>query len=184
MDPPVSDSAVRQSRIGLDIKVYIHHLDIMTSQYCQDTVEEILTEIGGTCVLMRTRLIARVVTAIHDEALQSFGVGAAQFVLLVVIGKLGPSSRAEIGRYHRQDRSTLSRNLKVIMTEGWVEEDPTRVHGRVRPLVLTDAGKELLIKATPAWREAQAQAKKVLGQAGTVAVMDIADNILSKPEAV
>jgi DNA-binding MarR family transcriptional regulator len=70
------------------------------------------------------------------------------------------------------------------MTEGWVEEDPTRVHGRVRPLVLTDAGKELLIKATPAWREAQAQAKKVLGQAGTVAVMDIADNILSKPEAV
>ena len=138
-----------------------------------------IQEIGSTCVLMRTRLISRVVTAIHDEALQPFGIGAAQFVLLVVIGTLEPASRAEIGRYHRQDRSTLSRNLKVILAEGWAEEDPTRVQGRIRPLVLTKVGRDLLTKAKPAWQKAQVDAQAVLGQAGTEAVMAIATGILS-----
>ena len=140
-----------------------------------------IQEIGGTCMLMRTRLISRVITAIHDEALQPFGIGAAQFVLLVVIGTLEPASRAEIGRYHRQDRSTLSRNLKVILAEGWAEEDPTRVRGRIRPLVLTTAGSDLLTTARPAWRKAQVDAKAVLGRAGTDAVMAIAAGILSDP---
>jgi DNA-binding MarR family transcriptional regulator len=142
---------------------------------------DLIQEIGSTCVLMRTRLISRVITAIHDEALQPFGIGAAQFVLLVVIGKLEPASRAEIGRYHRQDRSTLSRNLKVILAEGWAEEDPTRVQGRIRPIVLTEAGRALLMRAAPAWRKAQAEAKAVLGQGGTDAVMAIANGILSDP---
>ena len=142
---------------------------------------DLIQEIGSTCVLMRTRLISRVITAMHDVALQPFGIGAAQFVLLVVIGKLEPASRAEIGRFHRQDRSTLSRNLKVILAEGWAEEDPTRVQGRIRPLVLTEAGRALLILASPAWRKAQAEAKAVLGQGGTEAVMVSANGILSDP---
>lgn len=153
----------------------------METRATRDTELDLIREIGGTCVLMRTRLISRVITAIHDEALQPFGIGAAQFVLLVVIGKLEPASRAEIGRYHRQDRSTLSRNLKVILAEGWAQEDPTRVRGRIRPLVLTGAGRDLLTRATPAWRKAQVDAKAMLGQSGTDAVMAIANGILSDP---
>ena len=146
----------------------------------RDPASDIIDEIGGTCVLMRTRLISRVISAIHDEALQPFGIGAAQFVLLVVIGKLEPASRAEIGRYHRQDRSTLSRNLKVIIADGWAEEDLTRVQGRSRPIVLTKAGMDLLREAAPAWRKAQSEAKALLGPSGTEAVMAIANGILAK----
>lgn len=146
-----------------------------------DTVHTAIQEIGATCVLMRTRLIARVVTALHDDALHAHGIGAAQFVLLVVIGKLQPASRADIGRFHRQDRSTLSRNLKVIIAAGWAQEDPAVVQGRARPIVLTAAGRELLVEATPAWRRAQAEAKAVLGPTGTQAVTAIADGILSEP---
>lgn len=161
--------------------VHMHHLVWMETNGTRDTDPDRIQEIGSTCVLMRTRLISRIITAIHDTALQPFGIGAAQFVLLVVIGTLEPASRAEIGRYHRQDRSTLSRNLKVILAAGWAEEDPTRVLGRIRPLVLTKAGRDLLTRATPAWRKAQAEAKAVLGQRGTDAVMGIADGILSDP---
>lgn len=153
----------------------------MAKRKAVDPGKDIIQEIGSTCVLMRTRLISRVITAIHDEALQPFGIGAAQFVLLVVIGTLEPASRAEIGRYHHQDRSTLSRNLKVIIGQGWVEEDRTRVQGRTRPLVLTKDGMDLLRRATPAWRKAQAAAKALLGQVGTEAVTTIANGILAKP---
>ena len=153
----------------------------MRSKNVHDIGKDVVQEIGSTCLLMRTRLISRVITAIHDEALQPFGIGAAQFVLLVVVGIVEPASRAQIGRYHHQDRSTLSRNLKIIMAEGWAEEDPTRIQGRTRPLVLTRAGRELLEKATPAWRGAQVKAKSLLGGGGADAVMSVADGILSAP---
>ena len=149
----------------------------MTSPDCPDALDGVLAEIQGACLLMRTRLISRVITATYDEVLQPFGIGAAQFVLLVVIGRLAPASRAEIGRNQRQDRSTLSRNLKIMMARGWVEEDGTGVKGRRRPLVLTQAGKTLVIEATPAWRMALEQVRKLLGSSGTTAVVEIAHSM-------
>ena len=73
--------------------------------------EDEIIKIASSCVLMRTRLVSRVVTGIYDEALRSLGLNAAQFALLVVIFSIGPVSRAEKGRFHHQDRSTLTRNL-------------------------------------------------------------------------
>ena len=53
---------------------------------------------------------------------RAYGIVAPQFALLTVIAKIGPASRAEIGRFHRQDRSTLTRNLKSMLSAGWIEE--------------------------------------------------------------
>jgi DNA-binding MarR family transcriptional regulator len=64
----------------------------------------------------------RVITGIYDEKLRPFGIGSIQFALLVVIRQIEPATRAEIGRLQHQDRSTLTRNLKVILSEGWAEE--------------------------------------------------------------
>lgn len=47
--------------------------------------KDVIAEIGSTCVLMRTRLISRLITGIHDEKLRPFGISSALFALLVVI---------------------------------------------------------------------------------------------------
>lgn len=138
---------------------------------------DVIAEISGNCLLTRTRRIARVLTAIYDQALRPFGINSPQFTLLVVISRLGPASRAEIGRQNHQDRSTLTRNLQLILSQGWVEEIRDPATGRGRPLVLTKAGKDLLHKAAPAWRAAQVEARLVLGKAGVAAVMHIADEL-------
>src|SRR5260370_23629514 len=104
-------------------------------------------EIGAMareCLLMRTRLVSRVVTSIYDEELRPFGIVSPQFALLLVIAKIGPASRAEIGRFHRQDRSTLTRNLKIMLSEGWIEEVQDAEGGRARPIALTKEGGRLL----------------------------------------
>ena len=49
--------------------------------------EDVIAEIGNTCLLLRTRLISRVIAGIYEEKLQPFGIGAAQFAALVVIYK-------------------------------------------------------------------------------------------------
>jgi DNA-binding MarR family transcriptional regulator len=130
-------------------------------------------------MLMRTRLIARVLTAMYDEELRPFQIGSAQFAMLVVIYKMQPATRAAIGRFHHQDRSTLTRNLKILLSEGWIEEVPDTAGGRGRPIVLTKAGKALLHNAQPAWQAAQTKAKSLLSPKGESAVMDVANRIMS-----
>lgn len=139
--------------------------------------EAVMKEITASCLVTRARRIARVLTGIYDEQLRPFGINSPQFTLLVVIFRLGPASRSEIGRYNHQDRSTLTRNLQVLLSEGWVEEVAHAAGGRIKPIVLTTAGRDLLDRAAPAWRTAQGQAKAILGEAGAIAVMDIADHL-------
>lgn len=150
----------------------------MTASKTPAPSEDAIGKMIRSCVLMRTRLISRIVTAIYDEELRPFGIGSAQFVLLMVIFRLQPATRAEIGRYHHQDRSTLARNLKVIFAEGWAEESQAAEGGRRKPVVLTQAGIDLLNKVEPAWEVGQARVKALLGKEGAATVMGVANGVL------
>ncbi len=158
--------------------LHIQHSPDMRMKANPSPAEDVIAEMAGSCVLMRTRLISRVVTAIHDEELRPFGIGSAQFALLVVIFRVQPATRSEIGRFHHQDRSTLTRNLKIILSEGWARENPGQGNGKRKPIVLTQTGKDLLLACWPAWQTAQVKAKAMLGNGGSVAVMDMADRIM------
>ncbi|GHO72694.1 hypothetical protein KSD_04650 [Ktedonobacter sp. SOSP1-85] len=137
----------------------------------------VVGEITRNCLLTRTRRISRIITNMYDQALRPYGVNAPQFSLLVLIAKLGGASRAEIGRANYQERSTLTRNLALLLAEGWVEEMVSDQGGRSRPLVLSQAGKDLLVSAAPAWRAAQVRAKQLLGEEGVTAIVGVADSI-------
>jgi DNA-binding MarR family transcriptional regulator len=139
--------------------------------------DQAIEEFASTCLLTRARLASRVLTALYDDELREFGLNAPQFSMLVVIRRIGPASRAEIGRYHHQDRSTLTRNLKVLISEGWIQECPDSPGGRARPMVLTEAGLSLLHKARPAWERAQEKAKAMLGEGNVAALDDIAKRL-------
>ena len=163
--------------------LYMQHSKCMKDAESSVMGEDVINEISRNCLLTRTRRISRVLTGIYDRELRPFGINSPQFTLLVVIFRLGSASRAEIGRYNHQDRSTLTRNLQLILSGGWVEEMEQEADGRSRPIVLTKAGKKLLYRAAPAWRTAQAQAKVVLGEDGVIAITSIADDLLKAQPA-
>ena len=135
--------------------------------------QDLTDEISRDCLLTRTRRISRVLTGIYDEKLRPFGINSPQFSLLAVISRLGAASRADIGRANHQDRSTLTRNLQLLLSEGWIKEVST-ADGPSRQIAITATGRNLVSRAAPAWRAAQGQAKTILGEAGVVAVIDIA----------
>lgn len=160
---------------SIDLHVYIHHIAHMTSH--NDITKDAIDEITCNCLLTRARRISRVLTNIYDQELRPFGINSPQFTLLVLIQRLGPVSRAEIGRHNHQERSTLSRNLQLLLEQGWVEETQSETGGRSKPIVLTTAGKRQLVVATPAWRTAQSKAQSLVGESGAVAVMQIAEEL-------
>jgi DNA-binding MarR family transcriptional regulator len=139
--------------------------------------DRIVSEVSRECLVTRTRKISRVMTGIYDEELRPFGIGSPQFSLLVVIARLQSASRAEIGRANLQDRSTLTRNLQLMLSQGWIEEVRTEEGRKGRSIVITKGGRELLAKAMPGWRKAQSRAKALFGREGVAAVTIMSDGI-------
>jgi DNA-binding MarR family transcriptional regulator len=120
-------------------------------------------------ILTRTRRLSRAVTEIYDLKLRPFGVSAVQFSLLDMIGRMEPTTRAAIAKKQELDKSTLTRDLKSIFSQGWVEEVRERANGRTRPIALTKAGRQLLRDAEPAWLAAQSEVKLLLRKQGFIA---------------
>ena len=139
--------------------------------------DKIVSEVSRECLVTRTRKISRVVTGIYDEELRPFGIGSPQFSLLVVVARLQSANRAEIGRANLQDRSTLTRNLQLMLAQGWIEEVPSGEGKKSRSIVITKGGKALLAEAMPGWRKAQLRAKILFGREGVSAVTVISDGI-------
>ena len=130
----------------------------------------------GDSVLACARRLSKVVTAIYDDNLRSFGISATQFAFLMTIGRVSVT-RAEIARLHHLSKSTLTRDLKTVPSAGWIQEVREDANGRSRPLALTTAGKELVLNAQQAWLMAQTQAVALLGTDTMNALTSITDYI-------
>ena len=142
----------------------------------ESSIAGLMGEFTRSCLLTRTRRISRIITGIYDEELRPFGVNSPQFSLLGLIARLNGASRAEIARANFQERSTLTRNLAHLLSEGWAEEIVPK-SGRSRPILITGAGRELLASAGDAWRSAQRNATQLLGEDGVSAIVEVADRI-------
>jgi DNA-binding MarR family transcriptional regulator len=133
-------------------------------------------EIAGNCLAVRVRLLGRAVTSLYDHALEDHGVSIAQVNLMAALGKMGPSSPARIGEVLQLERSTVSRNLGLLMKHGWVEAVSANAKG-VREVALTALGRTKVEAVMPDWQRAQQEATELLGVGGVKAVRSLAANV-------
>jgi DNA-binding MarR family transcriptional regulator len=143
------------------------------------TVDQIACE----CLLMRVRKLDRVLTGIYDAELRPFGLKATQTNLLVLVAKAGPIRRIEIGKRLRLDPSTLTRNLRIMLANGWIKEIENGEDGRGLPVQITTQGRDLLNQIGPAWRKAQTRTEKFLGEDGAALLRKLAANRMDVPSA-
>jgi DNA-binding MarR family transcriptional regulator len=120
-------------------------------------------EMPENCTCFNLRKAARAVTRAYDEALKPSGLRATQFSLLSVVANRGPAGMTELAQALVMERTTLTRNLKPLMEQGFLEV----VDGadkRRRPIAVTPRGRQALDKALPLWRRAQAKFADGLGR--------------------
>ena len=137
----------------------------------------IVDEIASKCLVRRVRTLNRVLSNIYDEELRPFGMKSSQLNLLVVIAKRGPVRRIDIGKIIALNPSTLTRNLSVMLANGWIEEVFEGTDGRGNPVQLTAKGRKLIERVAPAWRRAQAQTSKLLSKDGTAILIKTVDAV-------
>jgi len=108
---------------------------------------------GLSCALAATRRTARLMTQFYDACLAEAGIEAAQFALLMALDMAKDKGQAALGQMLGMDKTTLSRNLKVLREKGWVESVAGK-DARRRRVSLTAEGRARLREAKPAWRKA------------------------------
>ena len=143
--------------------------------------KDIIDRIAGECLLRRARILNRVLMGIYDHELRPFGLKATQLTLLVAVAKMGPVRRIEIGKRLHLDPSTLTRNLKIMLTNGWIQEIADGEDGRGLPVQITVKGRDLLNQIGPSWRKAQTRTEKFLGDEGATLLRKLAANKMEVP---
>ncbi len=116
------------------------------------------------CACFNTRKASRAVTRFYDEILAPSGLKATQLTMLGAISISGPTRMSELADMLALDKTTLTRNLKLLEAGGLITV-AAGADRRVRIVSLTRAGADAVDRALPRWREAQRRMTEHLGEA-------------------
>jgi DNA-binding MarR family transcriptional regulator len=125
-------------------------------------IGEIAEATSSTCLATRVRQLSRIVTRVYDDAMRPLGITASQFTLLTQLAHQDGITAVEIGHSLDIEKSTLSRNLKRLLSLGHITMDPPAGR-RGRGLHLTPKGQAVIQQAYPVWMEAQSRSVKIMG---------------------
>lgn len=131
-----------------------------------------------SCLCLASRSAARRVTAVYDRHLRTHGLRSTQFSILSNLAVRGPTLITALAGFLGMDRTTLTRNLALLESNGWVDVRPEAGDARTRLVSVTRSGLALARKALPAWRAAQHEVAGAFGPAGVAALHKLANTPL------
>jgi DNA-binding MarR family transcriptional regulator len=114
------------------------------------------------CTNFKLRQLLRAVARHYDAEFAQAGLKGTQFSLLSHVVALEPVQPAELARHMGLDASTLTRNLRVLIDQGWVRQGPGD-DARSRRIESTDTGRAKQQAARRHWKKAQLGLQERLG---------------------
>jgi len=134
------------------------------------------------CTNLKLRQLSRAVTRHYDAYVARTGLKNTQYSLLSHVVLLGPIQPVELARRMKLDASTLTRNLRPLIQQGWVEVGPG-ADLRSRSIDVTPAGRAKRAEAQRAWKQAQLALNERLGEARVVRLHELLDACLADLES-
>lgn len=130
------------------------------------------------CTNLKLRQLGRMVSRHYDHYLAGVGLKSTQYALLSCVVKMGPLRPSDLARALQMDASTLSRNLKPMVMQGWLAVGEGE-DARSRLVEATTAGQALRIEAQRAWKAAQTALNQRLGLAQVSALHQRLDSCMA-----
>jgi len=107
------------------------------------------------CVCAALRRASRAVTRHYERAFRGSGLRGTQFSLLAVLTQTGPLPVSSLARQTGLERTTLTRNLRLLESKGFVRVRGNEADQRVRRVEMTAIGRRAAEKGLATWRKAQ-----------------------------
>ncbi|KOY81036.1 winged helix-turn-helix transcriptional regulator [Lysinibacillus macroides] len=115
------------------------------------------------CVCANLRKKTRVVTQLYDKLLQPTGLKITQYSMLANIAHQQAVSISRLGEILLLDQTTITRNIRLLKEQGYVELTKDAQDARSKNITLTDKGIAKLDEARPIWQTLQ---KRVIDDIG------------------
>jgi len=117
-----------------------------------------------SCVNFNIRKAMRAVSKHYDKIMAPSGLRGTQFTILTVLTRANDLTITELSDYLVMDRTTLTRNFKPLVNEGYLKILTGLEDMRSRRIRLTDAGKKAQQTAMPYWQKAQDEMVAFMGK--------------------
>lgn len=134
----------------------------MYIENARDTLKELSRVTGKACVCFNLRKASRLLSQVYDQALKPTGIKVTQFSLMMAVAGNSGTTMGKLARPLGMDRTTLSRNAKILENRGLIEIGEGEDH-REQILNLTEQGILLLQKAIPIWEGVQKKLVEKMG---------------------
>jgi DNA-binding MarR family transcriptional regulator len=112
--------------------------------------------VRDACLCLHVQRAARALARRFDEVFRPLDLTHGQFSLLTSLNRSEPPSIGSVAALLAMDRTTLTANLKPLERRGLIKVSVDKDDKRSRRLTITTAGRALLAKAYPLWRQTHA----------------------------
>jgi DNA-binding MarR family transcriptional regulator len=120
-----------------------------------DRLRDQISTMGDHCFALQARKTANLLARVYNAALEPLGLEISQFSTLSAVALERSDSITELAGALGVERSTLTRNLKILERDGLIIQSERQ--GRRSMYRLTPKGRRKLSKALPIWNEVQAR---------------------------
>jgi DNA-binding MarR family transcriptional regulator len=114
--------------------------------------------------------------------LEPSGLLVTQFSLLVGISISESPTITKLANEMIVDRTTLTRNLGILQRQGLVEIIESGNDKRIKNIIITNKGKEVLSKALPHWEKAQLKIIERFGKVNSKDMLSGLSKIIKSTE--
>jgi DNA-binding MarR family transcriptional regulator len=119
-------------------------------------------EVRDACLCLHAQRAARALARHFDDVLRPFALTNGQFSLLMSLNRPEPPTLGSVAALLAMDRTTLTAALKPLERRKLLQVKVDKEDRRSRRLAITAAGRRLLNKAYPVWKETHAATEKLL----------------------
>jgi len=130
------------------------------------------------CFNMAMRISSRLITQFYDERLSVLGLKVGQFSILRATHFAGETTNKQLQGILVIDQTTLTRNLKPLLRDAFLQVKAAAEDGRVKNIRLTKKGQALYDKALPIWEQAQKDILVKLGDKQAQNILDLTETFV------
>lgn len=130
------------------------------------------------CFNLAMRKSSRLITQFYEERLAEAGLKVGQFSILRAVANLQVTSNKQLQSILVLDQTTLSRNLKPLIRDGFLNLSRSAEDSRLKQISLSDSGKALYLQALPLWQAAQDELIDKMGAADAAKMLKLADKFV------
>ncbi|MCB2185599.1 MAG: MarR family winged helix-turn-helix transcriptional regulator [Deltaproteobacteria bacterium] len=125
------------------------------------------------CLCAAVRKAGRRLTRHYDRRLEPSGLKITQFSMLANINRNPGLTVSDLAGLLVMDQTTVTRNLGVLVREGYVRLEPAETDRRVKRVYISGPGAAKLAQARPWWDQAQREVEETLGRQGAEGLLAI-----------